>query len=134
MENRFQAASFTLRTTSPASSSATCRRQGLAFSVVPVVVLLGETLAAFLFALWAVNRADVTGCGGGVVISAATGSGYAWRRLEARRSPNISCTRLTGGHRQPKQAAIPGHPRESRRRSTSNHLESRETQFRSLRG
>lgn len=35
--------------------------QGLAFSVVPAVVLLGETLAAFLFALWAVNRADVTG-------------------------------------------------------------------------
>jgi len=35
--------------------------QGLAFSVVPLVVLLVETLAAFLFALWAVNRSDVTG-------------------------------------------------------------------------
>lgn len=33
----------------------------LAFGVVPLVVLLAETLAAFLFALWAVNRADVTG-------------------------------------------------------------------------
>ena len=35
--------------------------QGLVFSVVPLVVLLVETLAAFLFALWAVNRTDVTG-------------------------------------------------------------------------
>ena len=34
---------------------------GLAFSLVPVVVLLLETGAVFLFALWAVNRADVTG-------------------------------------------------------------------------
>ena len=33
----------------------------LAFGVVPLVVLLVETLAAFLFALWAVNRADITG-------------------------------------------------------------------------
>lgn len=35
--------------------------QGLAFSVVPLLVLLAETLAAFVFALWAVNRADITG-------------------------------------------------------------------------
>ncbi|MBT4501858.1 MAG: ABC transporter permease subunit [Gemmatimonadetes bacterium] len=34
---------------------------GVAFSVVPFVVLLVETLASFLFALWAVNRLDVTG-------------------------------------------------------------------------
>ena len=35
--------------------------EGFAFSVVPFVILLVETLAAFLFALWAVNRLDVTG-------------------------------------------------------------------------
>lgn len=35
--------------------------QGLAAGVVPVVALLAETLAAFLFALWAVHRTDVTG-------------------------------------------------------------------------
>jgi ABC-type transport system involved in multi-copper enzyme maturation permease subunit len=35
--------------------------QGVAFSVVPLLVLLAETLAAFVFALWAVNRADITG-------------------------------------------------------------------------
>ncbi len=34
---------------------------GLAFSVTPLIVLLLETAAAFFFALWAVNRADVTG-------------------------------------------------------------------------
>jgi hypothetical protein len=35
--------------------------QGLADSVVPAVMLLTETLMAFLFAVWAVNRTDVTG-------------------------------------------------------------------------
>ena len=35
--------------------------QSLASSVVPAVVLLAEVLAAFLFALWAINRTDVTG-------------------------------------------------------------------------
>ena len=35
--------------------------EGLEHSVVPAIVLLGETLAALLFALWAVNRTDVTG-------------------------------------------------------------------------
>ena len=37
--------------------------EGLAFSVTPLVVLLVETLLAFLFARWSVNRADVTGYG-----------------------------------------------------------------------
>lgn len=35
--------------------------EGLSYSVVPAVMLLGETLLAFLFALWRVNRVDVTG-------------------------------------------------------------------------
>ena len=35
--------------------------QGLAYSVTPAVMLLIETLIAFLFAVWAVNRADITG-------------------------------------------------------------------------
>jgi ABC-type transport system involved in multi-copper enzyme maturation permease subunit len=35
--------------------------QGLADSVVPAVMLLTETLLALLFAIWAVNRTDVTG-------------------------------------------------------------------------
>lgn len=35
--------------------------EGLGHSLVPAVMLLGETLVAFLAALWAVNRADVTG-------------------------------------------------------------------------
>ena len=36
-------------------------REGLAFSVAPLVVLLLEALAAFLFALWTINRVDSTG-------------------------------------------------------------------------
>ena len=44
-----------------AAEPAVAGAQSLASSLAPAVVLPVESLAAFLFALWAISRTDVTG-------------------------------------------------------------------------